>query len=295
MIFTHGLRAPETPVALDDGSWLVVEMAHGDGGVVRVSADGGDAVELFTTGRPNGVAIDARGWIWICETIGATGVDASISRASLDGSSLEVVLDSYQGEPFKFPNDLVFGPDGALYFTDSGVTVADLEAAADPTQLEFDGGVYRYDPDSGDLLMLDSLWSANGIAWGVEDDVFYVGETYPGRISRYRVGEDGEILAKNLVGDAIDRDREQKGVVGPDGLAVAAGGDIYAAVFGQGIVAVMAPDGTIRERIETEDRQPTNVAFGLGDGKLYVTGMEQGLIEVFDLGVRGAPVRRGRS
>jgi gluconolactonase len=296
MIFRDGLRAPETPVALDDGSWLIVEMDEGDGGIVRVAADASTATELVKTGRPNGVAIDADGKMWICESFGlGDQPEASISRANLDGSDLEVVIDSYQGKKFELPNDLVFGPDGALYFTDSGATIADFHAnAEDPTKIEFDGRVYRYEPGSGELDLLDSgLYFANGIAWGVEDDVFYIAETIEGTISRYRIGDGGEVLSKELVGSVVDPDREYQGIVGPDGFAITADGDIYSTVFGQGIVTVLAPDGTVKNRIETENVMPTNLAFGLGDGKLYVTGMS-GSIEVFDVGVEGAPIHRGK-
>jgi gluconolactonase len=297
MIFKDGLRAPETPVVLDDGSWLVVEMAEGDGGVVRVAADASTATELVKTGRPNGVAIDADENLWICEGFGLGDEPVgSISRARLDGSGLEVVVDNYQGKKFELPNDLVFGPDGALYFTDSGATIADFHAnAADPYKMKFDGRVYRYDPATEELDLLDSgLWFANGIAWGVEDDVFYVAETMPGTISRYRIGAGGEVLAKELVGNVIDPEREFEGIAGPDGFALAANGDIYSTVFGQGLVTVMASDGTVREHFETIDLMPTNLAFGPGDGKLYVTGMTKGSIEVFDVGVDGAAVRRGK-
>jgi gluconolactonase len=297
MIFRDGLRAPETPVVLDDGSWLVVEMAEGDGGVVRVAADASTATEVVKTGRPNGVAIDAEDNLWICEGFGLGDAPVgSICRANLDGSGLEVVIDNYQGKVFELPNDLVFGPDGALYFTDSGATIADFHAnAADASQIEFDGRVYRYDPATGELDLLDSgLWFANGIAWGLEDDVFYVAETMPGTISRYRIGPGGEVVGKELVGDVIDRETEFEGIAGPDGFALAADGDIYSTVFGQGIVTVMGPDGAVRDRIETEDVMPTNLAFGPGDGKLYVTGMTKGSIEVFDVGVDGAPVHRGK-
>ena len=38
----------------------------------------------------------------------------------------EVVLTECNGEAFLFPNDLVFGRDGAIYLTDSGIIFKDL-------------------------------------------------------------------------------------------------------------------------------------------------------------------------
>jgi gluconolactonase len=294
MLFADGLSQPETPVALPDGSWLLVEMGgEHDGRISRVDSQG-VAAEVAPAGRPNGVALDADDVVWICEA-GRGSVAPSISRVGLDGRGFEVVLSGYHDEPFRLPNDLVFGPDGALYFTDSGATINDL-IDLEPSTIRFDGRVYRYDPATEALTLLDTgLWFANGITWSHEEDAFYVAETVPGSITRYRVNEGGEVVNKELVGNVIDPDRELNGLGGPDGFAIATNGDIYCTVFGQGIVTVMDYDGQIKDRIETEDLCPTNCAFALDDSELYVTGLQKGLIEVFDVDARGAAVHAGRS
>lgn len=75
---------------------------------------------------------------------------------------------------------------------------------------------------------------------------------------------------------------------GPDGMAFSADGDLYVAVFGQGDVTVLGPDGSVRQRIRTKGRKPTNVAFGRpGDRRIYVTEDEHGNLEVFDAGTDG--------
>src|ERR1700748_1854917 len=67
MIFATDLGAPEGPVALPDGTWLIVEAAADRGCVTHLSADGRRSV-IRQTGRPNGLAIDAAGVIWVAES-----------------------------------------------------------------------------------------------------------------------------------------------------------------------------------------------------------------------------------
>ena len=43
----------------------------------------------------------------------------SLLRVTLDGK-VETIATACGSEAFLFPNDLLFGPDGALYLTDSG-------------------------------------------------------------------------------------------------------------------------------------------------------------------------------
>src|ERR1700683_3774812 len=47
----------------------------------------------------------------------ASGLRAII-RLSVDGKSFDIVVDHFQGKKLNTPNDIVIGPDGAIYFTD---------------------------------------------------------------------------------------------------------------------------------------------------------------------------------
>ena len=68
MIFAGDLGAPEGPVALPDGAWLIVEAASERGCVSWLSADGRSKSVIRQTGRPNGLAVDAAGVIWVAES-----------------------------------------------------------------------------------------------------------------------------------------------------------------------------------------------------------------------------------
>jgi len=72
-------------------------------------------------------------------------------------------------------------------------------------------------------------------------------------------------------------------------------GNLYVTVFGQGDVTVLAPDGSVRQRIETEGSAPTNLAFGPpGSETIYVTEDEKGTIEAFNVGTDGLALYGGR-
>jgi gluconolactonase len=290
VIFTAGLRFPEGPVVLPDGSWLVVEMQAEAGCVTRVSRDGETRQVIARTGRPNGLAIDRKGFVWIAES-----ARSALLQMDLAGN-VETVATACDGQSFLWPNDLCFGPDGALYMTDSGVRVRDFKVGnghrADYKSVLLDGRIYRIDPGTGDVRQLDeSMGFANGIAFDAYDNL-YVSETMSGMVYRYTRGGDGELGPRTYFGNS-NPDCTATGYQGPDGMAFDQDGRLYVAVFGRGRLTVMDPDGAIVEHIATNGQKPTNVAFGLpGDKRIYVTENEFGALEVFDVGVDGLALHR---
>jgi gluconolactonase len=290
VIFATDLGLPEAPLLLPDGSWLVGELAFERGRVTQISPDGAEHRTVAETGRPNGLALGADGAIWVCETLAP-----SLIRLGLDGA-FERVVEAVGGQALLWPNDVCFGPDGALYFTDSGVLVGDfLDAHGKPVRdceaLPVDGKVIRFDPSTGDTRILaGGLKFANGIAFG-PDGRLYVNETFTGDVHRYDVGPDGALSSPALFGNVLDPDWRGSGLRGPDGMAFAADGRLFVAVFGQADVTVLDPDGRIERRLGVLGAAPTNVAFGRdGERALYVVEDERGRIERYEVGVDGLPL-----
>ena len=288
MIFASDLSLPEAPVRLPDGSWLVAEMGADRGSVTHLSADGRQRRLVARTGRPTGLAVDGQGTIWVAEAW-----EPALLRLTADGR-VETVATACEGEPFLFPNDLAFAPDGSLYMTDSGVRVQDLlergKIRPDYEMLPMDGRVYRIDLARGEVRKLDSgLRFANGIAFGPSGDL-YVAETLSGRIYRYTLRTDGSVAGRDEFANVL-QPGAPSGFQGPDGCKFAADGSLYVAVFGQGHVARVAPDGRVAQRLWTAGALPTNLAFGPpGQGRVYVTEDEYGALEALDVGVDGLPL-----
>jgi gluconolactonase len=288
MVFTKGLSVPEGPVALKDGTWLVVEGGAGRGCVTHISADGSSNRIVARTGEPNGLAVDADGFIWVAEL-----KTPSLLRMSLDGKS-EVLATECDGEAFLFPNDLCFGPDGALYLTDSGFTMQDFapggQIRADYMSLEMNGRLYRYDRRDRTIKKLDDgIECANGLASDLDNNL-YVAETRTGAIFRYQWKGDGKLGPRETFANVLDTSAPP-GWKGPDGMAFGTDGKLYIAVFGQQEVVVLGRDGSTVQRIKTAGKEPTNLAFALpGQKKIYVTECEFGQMEVFDVGVDGLPL-----
>ena len=291
MVFAQNLSAPEGPVLLPDQSWLIVEMGLDKGCIKHLSSDGKSRRTISKTGRPNGLAVDKDGVIWVAESVNPP----SLVKVTMDGDQ-EVVLTRCDKTSFLFPNDLAFAPDGALYLTDSGILFNQLVAPGGEIRHDFmdmamDGRIYRIDVKTRQVEMVDSGFRfTNGLAFGPDKNL-YVAETLTGMIYRYAY-VDGKIEGeREAFGQVIDRSKGSRSLHGPDGMAFGLNGCLYVAVYGQGNITVLSPDGAVVGRIPTKGAKPTNLAFGApGKRKIYVTEDEYGAIEVIDVDTDGLPL-----
>lgn len=277
-------------MALPDGSWLVAEMDAERGCVTHLSSDGQTRRAVARTGRPNGLAIDKDGSIWVAES-----ATPALLRVSPDGKT-EVVATACDGEPFLWPNDLCFGPDGALYLTDSGARIRDIplgpQARRDYHAVHWEGRVYRIDTSNGKVLKLDEGFRfTNGIAFG-PDGWLYVNEMMTSLVYRYP-WRDGNVGGPRERFGNANPSPTADGFQGTDGMAFSTDGRLYVTLFGRGCVSVMNAGGVVVECIPTQGRWPTNVAFGAGEERrIYVTEDQFGQMEAFDVGTAGLQLYR---
>ena len=283
--FAQGLGFPEAPVLMPDGSFLLVEMSPDKGCVVRASRDGGYRTVLASTGRPNGLALDRAGFVWVAET-----AMRAVLKMKQDGS-FKVHVRQGPDRPFRFLNDLAFAPNGDLYVTDSGVLPEEImpggELVSHYRSLKYDGRVYRIDAHSGAASCVDQgLEFANGIAFG-PDEALYVAETLSGNIYRYAWRDGAALGRRELFGNVLER-FDPAHLRGPDGMKFGEDGHLYVAVFGQSDVAVLDRGGRVVRRLGTQGSCPTNLAFAeRGTRQIYVTEAETGTVQILDAGVDG--------
>jgi len=287
MIFVGDLKNPEGPVRLPDGNWALVEMHPDRGWVLYLSADGKSRRVIARTGRPNGLTIDRNGVLWVAESVNPP----SLLRMTLDGKFEIFARGESPDQPFLFPNDLVFGPDGYLYMTDSGIRIVDWRALkpAERAKATVDGKVFRIDIRTRRVQRLDAgLRFANGIVFG-PDNHLYVATTQDGNVLRYEVRADG--LGPRKLFANIRDDRKTGDFRGPDGMKFGLDGNLYVAAVNQGDVTVLDRSGRVINRIQLAGPGPTNVCFGPeGSKKLYVTEQGIGNFEVHDVPTDGFPL-----
>ena len=289
MILANDLKNPEAPVLLPDGTWALTEMHLDRGWIIRISGDGSNRHVIAKTGRPNGMTLVRTGELWVAESLNPP----SLLTVTLDGS-VETILTGCDGEPFLFPNDLRFGPDGALYMTDSGIPVLEWHDLPEEERaaVHTDGRLYRIDIADASIRKLDSgIPFANGIAFGPDDDI-YVSATQDGWIYKYNWSHDGRVSERTEFGNVLDPSKS--GFRGGDGIAFGRDRLLYATVSRQGDVAVMNQDGDVVDRIVLDGPSPTNLSFGpVGQHKIYVTEQGVGQFEVHDVPTAGMPLHRG--
>jgi gluconolactonase len=279
-IFAKNIGAPEGPISLTDGSMYVTEMSNTTLNVTKLSATGARKVIKTTGGRPNGLAVDGEGLIWIAEA----GQRALVC-IDPEGRELKRLEGDQKHGRFYFPNDLAFGPDGHLYMTDSGMALTDFldgqNFVQDFMNLKWDGRVYQIDPRHMKIIrMIDSnIRFTNGIAFGI-DNTLYANASFTGEIYRYDVFGPKK-PKRELFGNVLQRDK-QTGFKGPDGMKFGVDGRLYCTVYGQKNVTVLGKTGKVAERLALDGPCPTNLAFSRDGKKILVTEVSKGQVEVLN-------------
>jgi gluconolactonase len=221
--------------------------------IYRVYSDG-HKEDHIALGNPDGNTFDHQRRLIDC---------ASVLRAILqitpDGK-YKILTDHYQGKKLNTPNDVVIGPDRAIYFTDPNM---DLEKGA-KQELPFQG-VYRLD-EKGELrLLTKDLSQPNGLAFSPDGKHLYVDDSEQRNIRVYDVSKDGMLSRGKIFGE--EPGGQKDGV--PDGMKVDTDGNLY--VTGPKGIWVWNAQGKHLGTIVVPE-QPANLAWGDNDYRtLYLT------------------------
>jgi len=211
----------------------------------------------YTAGGPNSCVLGASGEMYVCQNGGTTGpwraeemVTPSIQVISSEGQRAEIICTEIEGIKFNGPNDLVFGQNGKLYFTDPGTYRPE---EPQPSYL------FELSPNGNGRLLaeLTPPTFPNGIAVEAGGSIVWA-ESYTGMVRR--------LNPQTLEISDICRLPGDKPVA--DGMAIAADGRLFVTTVNGGGIDVINPDGAYDQFIEV-GVIPTNCVFNGSD--LYVT------------------------
>jgi len=264
-----GLRFPEGPVAFDDGTVVLVEIARG--ALTRVGADGSVEVLAALGGGPNGAALGPDGAMYITNNGGcfmwddmlgftlpgavpAAWTGGSIQRVDLDtGVATTLYTESSDG-PLRAPNDLVFDGHGGFWFTDHGVR---LERSSDRTGIH-----YAQADGSRCEEVVFPLDAPNGIGLSPDGSRLYAAETHTGRVSWWNIPAPGEVERDTPVGHGGHLLAGLPGLQLLDSLAVDSEGWVCVGTLVNGGITAISPDGETIEHVPLPDPMVTNICFG---------------------------------
>jgi gluconolactonase len=323
-IITTGLHWTEGPLWVEDEAASTSFLMFSDTTSNRIFK-WEDGKGLFTVGKT--IYIENSGCRTnssLCETMREPGSNGLLKR---DATSLDLIVcqhgeraislitdnglrvplaTHYKGRRLNAPNDVIFSPEGHLYFTDPDFGLISKEGTLTDKQLPF-SGVYMLRAEhlkeaietgkaSDHVILLDkTLRWPNGLAFSPDYSKLYVSDSdaqHP-HWKVFDVADDGSLLSGRVFADAsalyaeecnaqlgspvtdtevsavnsILNNKCSERVGMPDGLKVDIHGNVFAT--GPGGVLIFSAKAELLGRLRL-DQPVSNVAFG-GDGRLYLT------------------------
>jgi len=288
-IIASGLKFPEGPIYMNDGSILVVEIARGT--LSRLDTSGNVNIVSELGGGPNGAAIGPDGYCYICNnggfeweiSEGGAGmrptlqankyIGGSIQKIDLNTGKFITLYSESNGIALKGPNDIVFDSHGNFWFTDLGkVRHRDMDR----------GAVYWAKADGSEIKeVIQPFLTPNGIGLSPDEKILYVAETEGGKLYSFKIISEGKVekIPFPFSTNGGKLLNSNGGIKRFDSLAVEAGGNICVATLIDGGISVISPDGEVIEFIKFNDPYITNICFGSKDlKKAYITASYEGLL-----------------
>lgn len=276
----EGLRFPEGPVVMPDGSVAVVEIASGS--ITAVTPAGEKRSLARPGGGPNGMAPGPNGKLYVCNNGGFLwheepgllrphGVPADYETGRIElvdpaTGGVTRLFDTVAGNRLRGPNDIMFDPREGFWFSDLGkVRARDRDH----------GGVYWSNAAGTDVreCAYPIFGGANGIGISPDGGTLYVAETETGRLWAWDVEAPGVLKKEPWPSSNGGRVLCQfPGYRRLDSLAIAASGNIVVATLVAGEITTISPQGEILHVAKMPERMPTNICFGGPEMKTaYIT------------------------
>ena len=270
-IISDGLGFPEGPVAMNDGSVLVVEIRHGR--ITRIHPDGRKETVATPGGGPNGMAVGPDGALYVCNNGGfewyeqdgilLPGNAASdyttgrIERIDIATGTVERLYDSCDGHRLSGPNDIVFDSHGGFYFTDLGKHFDHHTDA---------GGLFYALPDGSKITRLIHGPDLNGVGLSPDGKTVYAASTSRRVVLAFDIVSPGVLAPEPLPAVPGRYVTTWANKTYLDSLAIEANGNIAQATLieSAGITSIDPATGA-QEYFPFPDLLTTNICFGGAD------------------------------
>ena len=255
-IIATGLKFPEGPVAMPDGSIILVEIASGC--ITRIAPDGSKSTVATPGGGPNGLAVGPDGKLYCCNNGGFNYVEndgyltpagiasdysgGRIERIDIETGEVEILYKSGDhGCVLRGPNDIVFDEHGGFWFTDHGKI--DYEKRVHDVV-----GIFYGKTDGSHLEeVIFPSNNPNGVGLSPDGKILYAAETYTCRLMKFNVIAPGKVAPDAGPGGPGIPVYRPAGYKFFDSLGVEECGNICVATIGECGISVISPEGELVE------------------------------------------------
>lgn len=201
-LIADGLRFPEAPVVMDDGSVIVTEIEAGR--ITRCWPGGRKAVVATPGGGPNGLAIGPDGKLYCCNNGGFEYTESNgylaphgiakdysggrIERIDIETGAVEILYKSGDnGVVLRGPNDIMFDSHGGFWFTDHGKV--DYEKRCHDIV-----GIFYAKADGSFIEeVIFPSNNPNGVGLSPDGKALYAAETYTCRLMKFNITAPGKV------------------------------------------------------------------------------------------------------
>jgi gluconolactonase len=219
--------------------------------------DGATGFEVFAAAAEfsNGRTVGPDGRVYQC-----SHGRRAVEELHADGSSA-VLVDHYGAARLNSPNDLVVGPDGAIWFTDPAYGIIQAHEGHLGEREYGDHYLFRFDPADGGLRpVVVDVEEPNGLAFAPDGRTLYVADTsaalQPEGMGN-RLIRAYDVVPGRACKNGRDVARMTLGLA--DGFRVDAEGRLWTSHGAN--ITVIAPDGTWLETIAVPEKVG-NLCFG---------------------------------
>jgi gluconolactonase len=289
-VVADGFTWAEGPVWIAHGGYLLLSdvpknrmyrwAPSSQAASIFLEPSGGTETKGFREPGSNGLKPGGRGRLLVADS-----GDRAIVLLDLRTKAKRLIAQGFEGKRLNSPNDLVVGPDGAVWFTDPPYGLEGIEDS--PLKEQSANRVYRLGPDGKVTAVESQIRFPNGITFSPDGRTLYVSNSDPKKaiILTWDVSPTGKLSRRRVFADMTALAKDSPGL--PDGMTVDERGNLWAT--GPGGIHVLAPDGRQLGLIST-GTAISNCVFGGPDGRtLFMTSTH--VLAVLRTNVRGGPLR----